>query len=131
LRGPDQCGIVNERQIGISRVTRNQPEGSAMRMTGMYRISLLPNADAPAFEKQMTDVVFSDVSALQLTRITQGFDHRLLRRQGEFREYVWHVTVDLVTDHGYDFAENIERVQAHVANWGVVTGLDVFTNIQA
>ena len=47
-----------------------------------------------------------------------------------FREYVWHVTVDLVTDKGYDFAENIERVQAHVANWGVVTGLDVYTDIE-
>lgn len=101
-----------------------------MRMTGMYRISLLPDADDQAFEKQMTETVFSDVSALQLTRITRDFDHRLLRRRGDFREYVWHVTVDLVTDKGYDFAENIERVQAHVTNWGVVTGLDVYTDIE-
>ena len=101
-----------------------------MKMTGMFTISLLPGADEEAFEKQMTEVVFSDVSALQLTRSTAAFQHRLMRGRGAFREYLWEVTVDLVTDKGYDFAENVEKVQAHVANWGVVTGLDVYVNVE-
>lgn len=101
-----------------------------MKMTGMYSISLLPGADDQEFEKQMTEVVFHDVSALQLTRITAAFRHRLLRGRSVFREYLWEVTVDLVTDKGYDFAENIEKVQAHVANWGVVTGLGVYTEVE-
>jgi hypothetical protein len=101
-----------------------------MKMTAMYHISLLPGTDDQAFEKQMTEVVFNNVSALQLTRITQGFTHQLLKGKSEFREYVWQVTVDLVTDKGYDFGENVERVQRSVADWGLVTGLDVYTVIE-
>lgn len=101
-----------------------------MKMTGMFTISLLPGADEETFEKQMTEVVFTDVSALQLTRITRGFEHRLLRGRTPFREYVWHVTVDLVTNREYDFAEDLESVQAQVADWGVLTGLDVYVNVE-
>jgi hypothetical protein len=100
-------------------------------MTGMYRISLLPGADDQAFEKRMTEVVFNDGTALQLTRITQGFEHRLLRGHGLFRQYLWQVTVDLVTDKPYDFAENVEKVQAHVGSWGVVNGLEVYTDVDS
>jgi hypothetical protein len=100
-------------------------------MTGSYRISLLQNAEHREFERHMLETVFADVSALQTTRITRGFAHHLLRRQGAFREYFWHVTVDLVSDKEYDFAQNIEKVQAHVSNWALVTGLDVFDNVEA
>lgn len=40
------------------------------------------------------------------------------------------MTVDLVTDKGYNFGENVERVQQSVADWGLVTGLDVYTVIE-
>jgi hypothetical protein len=101
-----------------------------MKMTGMYYISLLPAADDEAFVKQMTQVVFNDVAALKATRITSGITHQLLKGSSEFREYVWQVTIHLVTDKGYDFGENVERVQQSVADWGLVTGMDVYTVIE-
>jgi hypothetical protein len=102
-----------------------------MKMTGMYYISLLPDADDEAFVKQMMEVVFNNVAVLQATRITRGFTHQLLKGRSEFREYVWQVTVDLVTDKGYNFGGNIERVQQSVADWGLVTGMDVYTIVKS
>jgi hypothetical protein len=98
-------------------------------MIGLYRITLLPAADEQAFVKRMTEVVFTDVSALQLTRITAGFHHQLLKGRTALREYVWHVTASLVTDHEYDFAQNIERVQNSLDGAGVVTGVESFINV--
>jgi hypothetical protein len=45
------------------------------------------------------------------------------------RQYVWQVTVDLVTDAGYDFAQNAEHVQASVAAFGVLIHIEAFTHV--
>jgi hypothetical protein len=96
-------------------------------MTGQYRIALLPGADPQAFVEHMQNEVFRDAGGLQLTRITRAFDHRLLA--GSMRQYVWQVTVDLVTDAGYDFAQNAEHVQASVAAFGVLIHIEAFTHV--
>lgn len=100
-----------------------------MTMTGLFHITLLPDADEQAFVTHMTGTVFKDVSALQLTRTTSAFRHQLLKGRSEFREYVWQVDVDLMTDHEYDFAENIARVQKNLAGSGVLSGLYVYTQV--
>ena len=100
-----------------------------MIMTGVYRIALLPSADEQAFVKHMTDVVFKNPNALQLTRITRGFEHQLLKIQGDLRQYAWQAQVDLQTDAGYDFAQN-SRVQESIKDFGVLIGIEAYTNIE-
>ena len=102
-----------------------------MKMKGIYRIALLPGTDESAFVKHMTDTVFTNPSAVQLTRITRGITHQLLKGRSEFREYAWFVIVDLMTDHGYDFAQNVERMGKAIDGMAVVIGLDVYTNVQS
>ena len=102
-----------------------------MKMTGMYHIALLEEADEQAFVKNMTEVVFKNPGALQATRITQSIAHQLLKKRSDLRQYVWQVTVHLITDREYDFAENLKRVQQHVQGSGLVIALDVYTNVGA
>lgn len=102
-----------------------------MKMTAMFHIALLADASESAFVTRMNDVVFKDVSAMQLTRTTAAFAHKLLKKQSRIPAYVWQATVDLVTDREYNFAENIERVQNAIKGAGVVTGLDVYTHLGA
>ena len=102
-----------------------------MTMTGMFHIALLPETDEQEFVTHMTQSVFTDASALQATRITQSIRHELLRGRGEFRRYVWLVTVELVTDREYDFDENIENVRKAVEASAVLTGLDVYVNLES
>lgn len=97
-----------------------------MTMTGMYRIALTPGADEQAFVRHMTDVVFKAPDALQLTRITRGFEHRLLKMQGDWRQYVWQATVDLMTETGYNFAQQ-PRVQESIKDFGVLIGVEAYT----
>jgi hypothetical protein len=98
-------------------------------MTGMFHITLLPSADEQAFVSQMRDVTFTSATSMQATRITQSFQHELLKRHADIRAYVWQVRVTLVTDRDYNFSENLDRVQKAVEGSGVVSGLDVYTNI--
>ena len=100
-------------------------------MTGMFHITLLPSTDEEAFVSQMREVAFTSAASMQATRITQSFQHELLKRHADIREYVWQVRVTLVTDREYHFGENLERVQKVVDGVGVVSGLDVYTNIVA
>ena len=100
-----------------------------MEMSGVYRFALLAKADEEGFIKHMTDVVFKNPSALQLTRTTTGFTHRLLKAAGPFRQYAWHVTVDLMTDAPYDFGQNIERVQRSIEAFGVLIGVEAYTPV--
>ena len=102
-----------------------------MTMTGIYRIALLPPADEQAFAKHMTDVVFQDPDALQLTRITEGMKHQLLRIQSEFQQYAWLAEVHLLEAVPYDFAQSSKRVQESIKTFGVLVGIDVYTNIGA
>ena len=101
-----------------------------MKMVGMYHIALLTEADEDAFVSHLSSDAFgSSGGVLQLTRVTSGFDCQVLRRSATaegMRQYAWQVTAQLVSG-GYDFDENVERLQAEVEEFGVVIGVDAFT----
>jgi hypothetical protein len=98
----------------------------AMKMTGIYRFALLSDADEQLFVGHITKNVFP---ILQLTRITSGFTHTLLAMKSDLRQYAWIVTVTLVTDDGYDFDQNIERIQKSIAPFGLLVGTETHKNI--
>jgi hypothetical protein len=100
-----------------------------MKMLGVYHIALLTTADEDAFVSHMTGEVFQG-DVLQLTRVTSGFSHQLLKRPGELRQYAWNVTTQLVSG-GYDFAQNVQRLQASIEQFGVVIGVDAYTEVAA
>ena len=112
-----------------------------MLMTGLFRLALLPGVEPEAFETQIRDEILHEF-ALQATRITSDFDHQLLRadvrqrgeddseRAGLAQQYVWHVTVRLMTDAGYDFEGNAGRVQEAVAQFAVLIGIESYTNVE-
>lgn len=100
-----------------------------MKMTGLFHLTLLPSTDDPNFEKQITEVAFANPSVMQSTRITRDFDHRLLKKRNSLRQYVWQVDVDLMTDHDYDFAANITKVQDAIDGMAVITAIDVFERV--
>jgi hypothetical protein len=114
-----------------------------MLMTGLYRLALHPGADAKAFERHLTTQVFTLPDALQLTRITRSFSHQLLA--GTHRipggsdpvnphpgpQYLWEVRVELQTSAGYDFHENADRVQQHVAQFATLIAVEAYTNIES
>ena len=97
-----------------------------MKMTGLFHLTLLPSTVDTTFEKELTEVAFTNVSAMQSTRITTGVDHVLLKKRGELRQYVWQVDVDQMTNHDYDFAQNLARVQEALKDMAVVTGVEVY-----
>ena len=100
-----------------------------MKMVGMYHIALLTEADEDAFVLHLSSDTFgSSGGVLQLTRVTSGFDCQVLRRSAVaegMRQYAWQVTAQLVSG-GYDFDQNVERLQAEVEEFGVVIGVDAF-----
>jgi hypothetical protein len=102
-----------------------------MKMTGLFHIALLPDTDETAFVKRMATVLNDGANPFQATRITSGFSHRLLKRQSRFADYAWQTTVDLVTDHGYDFDQNAGSVQAAIKGMGLLTGIDVYTHVDS
>jgi len=102
-----------------------------MKMTAMFHMALLPDANGSAFVTRMTESVSKDVAAFALTRTTAASAHRLLKKQSRIPAYVWQATVDLMTDHEYDFEGNVERVRAAIKGMGVVTGLEVYTHLGA
>ena len=97
-----------------------------MKMTGMFRIALLAEADEKKFIDHMQGKAFD---VLQATRVTRGFTHALLKSRGEFREFVWVAVVDLVGDRDYNFGRNRERVQEAIAEFGLLIGIDSFLNL--
>jgi hypothetical protein len=109
-----------------------------MKMVGIYHIALLTTADEDAFVAHVTAENFANVEAvLQLTRVTSGFHHQLLKRgeavnesdrpaPGLPRRYAWHVTVQLVGDAGYSFEQNLERLQDTLEKFGVVIGVETY-----
>jgi hypothetical protein len=100
-----------------------------MKMVGTYHIALLKQADEDAFVSHLSSDTFgSGGGVLQLTRVTSGFDCQVLRRSAVpegLRQYAWQVTAKLVSG-GYDFDQNVERLQAEVEQFGVVIGVDTF-----
>jgi hypothetical protein len=102
-----------------------------MKMTAMFHIALLPDANESAFTQRMTESVFKDLAVFALTRTTAAFAHQLLKKQSRIPAYVWQATVDLVTDHEYDFEGNVDRVRAAIKGMGVVTSVEVYTHLGA
>jgi hypothetical protein len=49
--------------------------------------------------------------------------------KSDFRQCAWIVTVDLVTDHGYNFEENNERIQAAIADFGLLIGTETYRKL--
>lgn len=98
-------------------------------MLGVYHIALLPTADETDFVRHMTAEVFPSTDILQLTRITSGFSPRLLKSAGDLRQFAWKVTVQLVTNAGYEFEQNVERIEGSLQEFGLVIGVDTFTEI--
>ena len=99
-----------------------------MRLVGIYHIALLPEADEAKFVKQMA----SAEGLLQATRVTSGFDSRLLRRDATtdgLRAYAWHVTAQLMSDAPYSFTQNVPRVAESIAKFGVVAAVDTYAEV--
>ena len=99
-----------------------------MIMTGIYRIALFPEADESQFVDHMVANVFG---VLQLTRITKSFSHSLLAMKSALRQYAWIATVDLVTDHEYDFDQNNERIQKAIGQFGLLIGTETYKKLPA
>lgn len=97
-----------------------------MDMTAVYRITLLDGVSGDAFIQHMREV-FAKVDALKLTRTTSGFEHRLLQAAEAPGQFAWLATVHLVNDRKYDFHQ-WETVQAHVKEFGRLTGIDSYTH---
>ena len=110
-----------------------------MQATAHYHLVLHPGSDAGAFEALFADDGLK--GALQSTRITSGFDTRLLRATDDTaepdgdpaseagRRYVWEVNVTLMTSAGYRFARNIRGLQEGVAELATVYRLDTFAPV--
>src|SRR5690349_10207563 len=97
-----------------------------MEMMGVYRIELQDGAAEERFVAHMRDSVFQKSGALQLTRVTSGFDHELLRVEASPRHYAWFAKVHLVGDHKYDFNQ-WEAVQQHVKEYGTLVSIESYT----
>lgn len=111
-----------------------------MIMTGHYRLALHPGADADAFEQHLIANVFTSPQAVQATRITSGFDNQLLRTASRLNtaetpdpslapQYVWSMTINLVTDAGYDFDRNAPAIQELVAQHATLIGVEAFVSV--
>ena len=97
-----------------------------MTMTGIFQIGLAQSANEQRFVSAMTNSVFE---LLQPTRTTSGFSHTLLKTREVLHRYVWIAEVKLVTDVPYDFAQNIDRVQKAIAEFGVLVSVEAYTNL--
>lgn len=100
-----------------------------MTMTGIFHITLVPDADEQAFVAHMVNAVFS--SSLLATRITRSQTNALLKKHGGLRQYAWQATVDLMNDMGRPFDDFLAAVRNSIAAYGEVTGVDTYTHVDA
>jgi hypothetical protein len=96
-----------------------------MNLVGMYHIALLPAADEKSFAARL-----ADGPQPQLTRVTSSVTTRLLKRTDQPRRYAWQVNVVSMA-HGYQFEDNLERLQEHINDFGVVLGVDAFAEVSS
>lgn len=92
---------------------------------GLYRIVLLPEAEAARFEQYMLTQVFPE--AKFFTPATVSVTHRLLRYRS--RQYVWMINAQSFADSGFSFAEHVSAVQDKIAAFGLCISLDSFVEI--
>lgn len=108
-----------------------------MGALGHYRFVLHPQAAGSDLEAILTPLQAERL--LQLTRVTSGFDQRLLEvrhprhadeeEQATYPrpEYVWEVSVHTVGGgHQYDFERSADRVQAAVAEVATLVAVESF-----
>ena len=102
-----------------------------MSALGQFRFVLHPGVSPSSFEAVASSLDPS--STLQLTRVTSGFDGRLLKVVPPGgadapavppAQYLWEVTVHTVDDRPYDFGQNAERVQAALAELGTLVSVE-------
>lgn len=108
-----------------------------MGALGHYRFLLHPRAAAADLEAILTPLQAENI--LQLTRVTSGFDQRLLEvlhpvgDEGTTwprPEYVWEVRVHLVSGgFQYDFARSADRVQEAVAEVATLLSVESFRSV--
>jgi hypothetical protein len=100
-----------------------------MRMEGNYHIVLREGVSEADFiehvKKEFSDSRFS-------TRVTSAIDNRLLKVEGGAvpPHYVFQLSVELVTDVPYDFAEHVAYFSEFFEAYGVVTAVDIRTLIE-
>jgi len=97
---------------------------------GLYDIALLPGVEEHALVEKLAGLG-DGMGVVQLTRVTVGFEARTLRRAGSPTTYTWMLTATLMSAAGYEFAQNIERLQAAINDVGVVVGVHHFFALDA
>lgn len=97
-----------------------------MLVSGHFTIQLAPGADQTELEQRLSAMGSDTAIPLRPTRITRHFSSRLLRSHAWPGRYVWAVDVDLMTDAGYRFSDNLEDVQARLEGLGVIVSLDTY-----
>ena len=70
------------------------------------------------------------VNVLPFRHVIASGLYQLLKWPGELRQYTWNVTAQLVSG-GYDFTQNVQRLQASIEQFGVVIGVDAYTEVAA
>jgi hypothetical protein len=123
---------VPRRRLARSERVAGRPgrKEAAVSVVGHYRLALHPGAVAAELETLLSSLRGENI--LQLTRVTSGFSERVLT--GYTQEgnptpgphYIWEVTVRLVTDVQYDFADSAERVQQAVAEYATLVSVEGF-----
>lgn len=92
---------------------------------GLYRIVLLPEAEAEVFEQYMLAQVFPRANFFASAPV--GMTHRLLRYRS--RQYVWMINAQSFADSGLSFAEHVSAVQDKIAAFGLCVSLDSFVEV--
>lgn len=100
-------------------------EGMKTNSIGLYRIVLLPETDAEAFEQHMLTQVFPE--ARFFARTTVSLTHRLLKYR--FRQYVWMINAQSVTEDAIAFTQSVSNVQDEIVRFGLCISLDTFVEI--
>lgn len=92
---------------------------------GLYRIVLLPEAEAEAFERYMLTQVFPEAEFFLSSQV--NVTHRLLKYRS--RQYVWMISAAATANDDVAFAQYVSEVQDRIAPYGLCISLDSFIEI--
>lgn len=92
---------------------------------GLYRIVLLPEAEAEAFEQYMLTQVFPE--AKFFARTTVSLTHHLLKHRS--RQYVWMINAQSATEGAVAFTQSVSDVQDKITLFGLCISLDTLVEI--
>jgi hypothetical protein len=100
-----------------------------MRMEGTYHIALKPGVS----EGDFIGTLQQKFSASGfLTRVTEAVDARLLKVAGDTvtPHYILDISVELMTDHPYNFVEYAPEITGMIGDLGVIIQIDTFTDLE-